>query len=99
MRTQFYRFGCVHQLKVRTVILRRHVGVEPFIVELGEHVASFIVRPHPIEESLFDFVCLLHGGGCQFLINDHDRVAALILVAAVFFHLDRSVDEQGFNDF
>ena len=40
----------------------------------------------------------MHGGGGQFLVDDHDGLAVFILVTTVFFHLDRSVDKQGFKN-
>ena len=99
MRTEFYSFGSAHQLKMGTVIGRRDVCVEFFIVEPGQHVPPLVIRPHPIEESLFDFIGLLHGGGCQFLVDDHDGPALVVMLAAFLLHLDGLVHEQGFDNF
>ena len=99
MRTQFDGLGRAHQFKVGTVIGRRDVRVEFFIVEFGQHVPPFIVRPYPVEESLFDFIGLLHGGGCQFLVDDHDGSALVVMLAAFLLHLDGLVHEQGFDNF
>ena len=98
MRAQFDGFGSAHQLKMGTVIGRRDVCVEFFIVEPGQHVPPFIVRPYPVEESLFDFIGLLHGGGCQFLVDDHDGPAMVVMLAAFPLHLDGLVHEQGFDN-
>ena len=98
MRAQFDGFGSVHQLKMGTVIGRRDVCVEFFIVEPGQHVPPFIVRPYPVEESLFDFISLLHGGGCQFLVDDHDGPALVVMLAAFPLHLDGLVHEQDFDN-
>ena len=99
VRTQLDGFGSAHQFKVGTVISWRHVGIEPLVVEFGKHVASLVIDPDPIEESLFDFIGLLHGGGCQFLVDDHDGPALVVTLSAFLLHLDGLVHEQGFNDF
>ena len=98
VRTQFDSFGCIHQLKVGTVIGRRHVGIESLVVEFGEHVAPFIVRPHPIQKRLPDFFGFLHGGGGQFLIDNHNGFSVFIMLAAFLLNLDGSVDKQGFKN-
>ena len=98
MRTQLDGFGSAHQFKVGTVISWRHVGIEPLVVEFGKHVASLVIDPDPIEESLFDFIGLLHGGGCQFLVDDHDGPALVVTLSAFLLHLDGLVHEQGFDN-
>ena len=97
-RAQFDGFGSAHQFKVGTVIGRGHVGIEPLVVEFGKHVASLVIAPDPIEESLFDFIGLLHGGGCQFLIDDHDGPALVVTLSAFLLHLDGLAHEQGFDN-
>ena len=98
MRAQFDGFGSAHQLKMGTVIGRRDVCVEFFIVEPGQHVPPLVIRPHPIQKCLFDFISFLHGGGGQFLVDDHDGPALVVMLAAFLLHLDGFVHEQGFDN-
>ena len=99
MRTQFDGLGRAHQFKVGTVIGRGHMRIEPLVVEFRKHVAPFVIGPDPIEKCLADFVGLLHGGGGQFLVDDHDVVATFVFLPTRFLNLDGFVCEQGFNDF
>ena len=36
----------------------------------------------------FDFISFLHGGGGQFLVDDHDGPALVVMLAAFLLHLD-----------
>ena len=95
VRPELYLGRRAHKLKVRTVIARGDVRVETLIVECGQHVAPVVIRPNPIKEHLTDFIGLLHGGSGQFLVNDHDRLAVVVMLATCLFHLDGLVRQQG----
>ena len=98
MRTQLDGFGRAHQFKVGAVIGRRDIRIELFVVELGQHVPTFVIRPYPIKERLFELIGLLHGGCGQFLINDHDVIATFVFLPAWLLHLDGLVREQAFDN-
>ena len=98
MRSKLDFRGRTDQRHMRAVIGRGNVRVESLIIELGQSFAPVVIHPYPVKKSLLDFIGLLHGGGSQFLIHNHNGPALVIAASAVHFHLDRAIDEQGFDE-
>ena len=100
VRAQRYLRRRAHKLDVRAVIVRGHIGVEPFIVYLRQHGAALIVQPHPVHKFALDGLGLLHGCGCQLLVNNHDgAVGDGVTLPRLHFHLDGTVGKQRLDDF
>ena len=93
MWTQFDGFRCSCQFNMGTVIMRRYMGIEPFVIKCRELLASFIIHSDPIQKRLPDFIGLLHGGGCQLLIHNLDGLAVFVF-SDLLFHLDGPVGQQ-----
>ncbi len=86
------------QGKVRSVVLRRDIGIEAIVVNSGQLFASVLVLPYPIKERLADLVRLLVGGRRLHVIDAINRVAVRVL-ASLDFHLDRAVGQNRLNQF